>query len=462
LLKLAERISIVFPVPDDDVPERRQKFIVGLRFRAIASFIFTLVFIYLTYATSDPGPRLSVILALLLLLGSANLAYWLVGSVRGFPLRDFYAHWVVDLVVISHVLYWLGGINVPYGFLSYLMIVVTSATLLSHRAAWTVAAGSAITTLTMAGLQANHLIQPPQVWAVQMNPTTQLVSVSAAVVFYFIFAYLAGTLADQLKHANVSLLRARGQIELQNALLEEKVAERTRQLEKRKAEIEEFVHIVTHDLKNVSVGATETARRLLDTERDTLSNRATRYVEHLLEDTRRMNEMLRHVLAMFRIDYQFSKSRRVDLEDLAKAVLRSESSRLEAKGIRTTVETLPEVVLDESQLKHVLTNLIDNAIKYVGEKPNPEIRIDCQSDPAEWVISVRDNGIGVSKGQVERIFHLYHRGPEQLVAGISHEGQGVGLAISKRIVERWGGRIWVEAEPSGGSCFSFSVPRVSA
>ena len=77
-------------------------------------------------------------------------------------------------------------------------------------------------------------------------------SLSCGILFYYIFAYLAGTLADQLKKANTDLQRARNEIEAQNALLEQKVAERTEQLEKRKAEIEEFVHIVTHDLKNVS------------------------------------------------------------------------------------------------------------------------------------------------------------------------------------------------------------------
>jgi len=311
----------------------------------------------------------------------------------------------------------------------------------------------------MALLEAYRVIEPPPVWAAQMTGGTELIAVSAAILFYFIFAYLAGTLADQLKEANTDLRKARSEIELQNTLLEEKVAERTEQLQKRKAEIEEFVHIVTHDLKNVSVGATETARRLLEVEKESLRDRAKRYAEHLLEDTRRMNEMLMHLLAIFRIDHQAMEGTRVDVGEITKSILKGHAARLEAKGVKASVEALPELVIDETQLKHVLSNLIDNAIKYVGDKPEPEIKIGCEIRSDEWVISVEYNGIGVTNGQNERIFQLYHRGPQQAIKGVVQQGEGVGLAISKRIVERWGGRIWVESEPNVGSCFSFSVPK---
>jgi signal transduction histidine kinase len=312
----------------------------------------------------------------------------------------------------------------------------------------------------MAWAESRHLLEPPILWGDVNSKGFQLMSVSASTLFYFIFAYLAGTLADELKDAKADLQRARNEIEGQNTLLEQKVAERTEQLEKRKAEIEEFVHIVTHDLKNVSVGALETARRLLSTEGQSLRDRARRYVEHLLEDTRRMNEMLIHLLAMFRIDHHQANGQRVNIGTITTAILLGHARRLEAKGIHTSIGELPNVVLDESQVKHVLTNLIDNAIKYVGDKPKPEIRIVSEPRKDEWIISVRDNGVGMRSGQSERIFQLYHRGPDQSVGGVVQKGEGVGLAISKKIVERWGGRIWVESEPQVGSCFSFSVPRV--
>ena len=452
-------VRVLLSAPDDGPQERRQKFVIGLRFRAIVSLAFALLFVFLSRAGLGPTPPLRVLLSLLALLSALNVLYWSLGARRGFPLRDFYGHWVLDLVLISSILFCLGGISVPYGFLAYLMLVVTSATFLSKRASFVVASAATVTTLAMALLEAYRVIEPPPVWAAQMTGGTELIAVSAAILFYFIFAYLAGTLADQLKEANTDLRKARSEIELQNTLLEEKVAERTEQLQKRKAEIEEFVHIVTHDLKNVSVGATETARRLLEVEKESLRDRAKRYAEHLLEDTRRMNEMLMHLLAIFRIDHQAIEGRRVDVGEITKSILKGHAARLEAKGVKASVEALPELVIDETQLKHVLANLIDNAIKYVGDKPEPEIKIGCEMRSDEWVISVEDNGIGVTNGQNERIFQLYHRGPQQAINGVVQQGEGVGLAISKRIVERWGGRIWVESEPNVGSCFSFSVPK---
>src|SRR5262249_9047690 len=158
---------------------------------------------------------------------------------------------------------------------------------------------------------------------------------------YYIFAYLAGTLADQLKNVNADLGRARNEIEAHNKLLEAKVAERTRELERRNTEIEGFVHIVTHDLKNDSVGDTETARRLLALEGGSLNDRARRYAEHLLEDTRRMNEMLVQLLRLFRVDHQQQIDRQIDVAELAREILRAERARLESKGVRITVKDLP-------------------------------------------------------------------------------------------------------------------------
>jgi signal transduction histidine kinase len=457
---IAKTLSVILPVPDDTLAERRDKFVLGLTFRAIVSCAFAALFLFLTRVAPPPHPPLIVLLSLLVLLGITNILYWSVAARRGFPLRDFYGHWFVDLLLISAIVFCIGGTRVPYVFLAYMMIIVTSATFLSQRASMIVASAATCATLATSWLEVYHFLEPPLLWAAPMTKGTLLMSLSCGILFYYIFAYLAGTLADQLKKANTDLQRARNEIEAQNALLEQKVAERTEQLEKRKAEIEEFVHIVTHDLKNVSVGALETARRLLSMEGQSLRDRARRYVEHLLEDTRRMNEMLIHLLAMFRIDYHQVNGQRVDVGAMATAILRGQARRLEAKRIRANVGELPQVVLDEAQLKHVLTNLIDNAIKYVGDKQQPQISIGSEQRGDEWIISVRDNGVGMRSGQSERIFQLYHRGPDQSVGGVVQKGEGVGLAISKKIVERWGGRIWVESEAQVGSCFSFSVPRV--
>jgi signal transduction histidine kinase len=455
---LQQLLDLLLPVPDDSLIERRQKYVDGLRFRVVVSASLILVLLFVAKVTDVSYGGLSTLLAALVTLVAVNPLYWFAGKTSAFALRHFYFHWLVDIVLIAMILYLLGGIDVPYGFLAYVMIVVTSATFLSKRAAFIVASGATVMTLSLALAQLWNLIEPPGIWVFHVTSAQRLAAVTFAIVFYYIFAYLAGTLADQLKRANTDLSRARIQIETQNRVLEAKVAQRTLQLQERNAEIEEFVHIVTHDLKNVSVGTIETARRLLASEASHLGERGMRYARHLVDDTRRMNEMLVHLLKMFRIDQEERRTRDVDVARVAKEIVDAQASRLEAKKIKVTIGALPTLRVDETQLKHVLANLVDNAIKYVGDKPEPEIALGCDSRDGEWILSVTDNGIGITTGQRERIFQLYHRAPNQSVGGVIQAGEGVGLAMSKRIIERWGGRIWVDSAVGAGSCFRFSVP----
>lgn len=435
------------------------KYVDGLRFRAISAGAFLCLFMVFEFlGVSDPGAFVAIFPVLVGLV-AINVAFWFAGKWSDFSLRHFYAHWVVDLIVISVVLHLLGGVDAPYGFFAYLMIVVTSATFISKRASFMVATGATIATVILVGGEAAGAFRHIPFWPHQLALHVQLVTVAMAVAFYYMFAYLAGTLADQLKSANVALNQARREIEEQNVLLEHKVNERTAELQQRNAEIEEFVHIVTHDLKNLSVGATESARKLLTADSQRLSERGAKYAHHLMEDARTMNEMLRHLLAIFRIDQEKRREQVVSLAELTDEILKSQAARVEAKGVSIQVGTLPTVHADEAQVRHVITNLVDNALKYVGDKSQRSIMIDARSTSEEVVVTVADNGIGIPQDQQERVFQLYHRAPEQSVAGSVQTGDGVGLAICKRIVERWGGRIWVSSEAGRGSEFNFSIPK---
>ena len=111
------------------------------------------------------------------------------------------------------------------------------------------------------------------------------------------------------------------------------------------------------------------------------------------------------------------------------------------------------MVGDGLLLKHVVGNLIDNAIKYTGDKPDPTIRIECTEEPEFYRFAVEDNGIGIPERQKARVFQLYQRGTEQRVAGVVQKGEGIGLAIAKRIVDRWGGRLDVESTQGADSVF---------
>jgi chemotaxis family two-component system sensor kinase Cph1 len=122
-------------------------------------------------------------------------------------------------------------------------------------------------------------------------------------------------------------------------------------------------------------------------------------------------------------------------------------------GAMVTRDPLPTVMGDASQLCQVFQNLIDNAIKYQNAKP-PLIHVSSRQTPKEWVFSVKDNGIGISAKYAERIFVIFQR----LHTRGEYPGTGIGLALCKKIVERHGGRIWVESEEGQGSTFYFTIP----
>ncbi|HEX9934507.1 MAG TPA: ATP-binding protein, partial [bacterium] len=122
-------------------------------------------------------------------------------------------------------------------------------------------------------------------------------------------------------------------------------------------------------------------------------------------------------------------------------------------GARVAWDPLPTVRADPGLLERLLQNLVANAVKYRSERP-PDVHVSAFKQSTEWVFSIRDNGIGIAAGDCERIFGIFQR----LNAKESYSGTGLGLAVCKKIVERHGGRIWVESETGKGSTFFFTIP----
>jgi signal transduction histidine kinase len=278
-------------------------------------------------------------------------------------------------------------------------------------------------------------------------------------VFFYLFAFLVGSLSQELKAANVKLSEARDELARYSHGLEQNVRLRTVALEQKNREVEEFVHIVTHDLRNASTGVVELARRLLDMDATRLSERGLKYATHLRDDTRLLNQMLTHLLSLFKADYDTVKIEAVEMKTLVASIVSASVRRLEDKHISVDVGDLPVIVGDRLLVKHVVGNLIDNAIKYSGDKPTPRIEIMCADEGVAYRVIVKDNGIGIPERQKQRIFQLYQRGTEQRVGGVVQKGEGIGLAIARRIVERWGGRLEVESTVGVGSTFYFTLPK---
>ncbi len=432
---------------------RRRAFVDGLFFRVVACFFLEVVVLATALPSGVALVRFMPAMGAVAIAGLVNGLYWQLGKARGFPLTDFYGHWLVDLLMITFVIYALGGLDVPYGPFIYSMIVITSATFVSRSGAYVIAAAAGACMIGMAlSARFGLLPAPLQVWSHHYSPAAEVGVLVGATIFFFMNAYLAGTLSDQLKEA-------KAQIEDQNRLLEHRVRERTRELQDRTDELEELVHIVTHDLQNVAVASTETTRRLIKVDGEQLSERGARYADRLLRDCRLMATMLRNLLEVVSKSEVADRRELVDVEAIVQDVVDRAQPSVESKGITIDVGQLPPVWAEEQKIVHVFENLVSNACKYVGDKPSPRIEIASAQNNGTIEYSVRDNGIGIDETQVQRIFQLYHRAPDQTVGGVAQQGHGIGLAVVKRIVQRYGGRIWVESVPGEGATFHLNFPR---
>ena len=169
-----------------------------------------------------------------------------------------------------------------------------------------------------------------------------------------------------------------------------------------------------------------------------------------------MEMLIRDLLEYSKVQLQGMVLKPADCNLLVEKSLKNLGSAIEQSGAMVTHGSLPTVMADASQLSRVFQNLIGNAIKFHGEDV-PKVHISAEKKENEWFFSVRDNGMGINPNQAERIFVIFQR----LHTKEEYPGTGLGLSICKRIVERHGGRIWVESEPGKGSTFYFTLPMKS-
>ena len=185
-----------------------------------------------------------------------------------------------------------------------------------------------------------------------------------------------------------------------------------------------------------------------------LDAKADKYIGYAVDGAKRMQRLVNDLLSFSRAGRGETAVQPTDLNSLIADVLKSLDHAITSKGAKVEVALLPVVVSDAAQMSQVFQNLIGNAIKFHGQTP-PVVSVSAESFGSGWKFRIADNGIGIEEQYSERIFQMFQR----LHDRASYEGNGIGLPIAKKIVERHGGRIWFESVPGQGTTFFFTLPK---
>ncbi len=224
-------------------------------------------------------------------------------------------------------------------------------------------------------------------------------------------------------------------------------------LERSNKELEQFAYVASHDLQEPLRMVSSYTQLLAQRYQDQLDQDAHEFISYAVDGAERMQRLINDLLAYSRVGARGSPFEATDTERVLDQALANLAAAREESGATITHGPLPTVVVDEAQLLQVLQNLLANSIKFRTET-SPKIHVGAERRDGEWLFSVRDNGIGIDPQYHDRIFVIFQR----LHPPHRYSGTGIGLALCKRIVERHGGRIWVESELGAGATFYFTIP----
>jgi signal transduction histidine kinase/Na+/proline symporter len=267
-------------------------------------------------------------------------------------------------------------------------------------------------------------------------------------------------------------------LETQAAQLEARVAERTRELsasneqltaeilerkraeaelERSNSELEQFAYVASHDLQEPLRMIASYLQLIERRYQDQLDKEGVEFIGYAVDGAKRMQSLINDLLLFARIGTRAITLAAIDSHTLLTRVLQDLRLATEESGATVVVGELPTVVADEVQLSQLFRNLLGNAFKFRSEAV-PRIEVTAQRAAADggegWQFMVRDNGIGIEPRYFDQIFRLFHR----LHTRAAYPGNGIGLSLCKKIVERHGGHIWVESEPGRGTAFWFTIP----
>ena len=236
-------------------------------------------------------------------------------------------------------------------------------------------------------------------------------------------------------------------------LVEEELKHTLNKLQHSNAELEQFAYIASHDLQEPLRMVASYTQLLSRRYQGQLDADADEFIAYAVDGANRMKKLIDDLLAYSRINTKSGALKLTDCEDIVDEALSNLQLAIEESDAIVIRIPLPTVMVDSPQLVRLFQNLIGNAIKF-RRGPEPEIQIGATQSDGDWIFSVRDNGIGIDMKQADRIFLIFQR----LHGKTEYPGTGIGLAICKKIVDRHGGRIWVEPNDNNGSTFYFTIP----
>lgn len=240
---------------------------------------------------------------------------------------------------------------------------------------------------------------------------------------------------------------------LERRRAEEQLCKASEELRRSNTDLQQFAYVASHDLFEPLRMVISYLQLLNRKYEGKLDAEAGEFIHFAVDGARRMEALIHDLLAYSRLDSSPRPFEPADCEEVLAAVLANLKVAIEERGAVINHEPLPTVVADKIQLAQVFQNLVGNAIKFHKEG-TPRVDIAARRSNGEWIFSVKDNGIGINPKDFERVFVIFQR----LHTRQEYAGTGIGLAVCKRILERHGGRMWVESSVGQGSTFYFSLP----
>jgi signal transduction histidine kinase len=251
----------------------------------------------------------------------------------------------------------------------------------------------------------------------------------------------------------IAILQGRSRTGAMRRDIEERRRKEDR-LRRSNEELERFAYVASHDLQEPLRKVAGFTALLQKRYAGRLDKDADEIIQYAVDGATRMQMLIKDILAYSRVGSKELNRVPVDANQVMQQVVEDLEAPIRETGAEVRWEQLPTVRADASQLRQVLQNLVENAIKYRHPKRRPKVEVTASSDPKAWHFAVQDNGQGIPEDKHEEIFGIFRR-----LHGQSTPGTGIGLAVAKKALERHDGRIWVESKPGKGSTFHFTLPR---